>query len=389
MKVNDIVHSIHGNSIVHVTRTLANRFSSSFEPSGPALGEAINKRKICLMILDGFGVSTLQHYRDTLPFLIDRHVTTVSSVYPCTTASALISLYSGDFPITHGYIGWTQYFPEINRYIEVLPHTDFMTGQPVDPAVFDANVTLNPNSIFKLLSQKSPQVGRYAIGPSVYKASSFTRQMLGNADYLGYETPDQMLAHLSDILTRNEDWLATCYCPFPDSLCHDFGIGAEPVHQFFAWLNSALETLTLQLPKDAAIFITADHGMIDIQNYEQLDQQPEVIKSLKRFQYPEPRFSSFHLAESAEAFYRWQNEHKDNFLFLNRSEFMDSGLLGIGPTHPYIPIFLGDVMMMATSDIGIKTHVPDNPEANKHLKAHHAGLTPNEMQVPVIVLTRD
>ena len=44
----------------------------------------------------------------------------LSSVYPCTTTSALTTFETGLAPIEHGWLGWAQYYEEIGKSVELF-----------------------------------------------------------------------------------------------------------------------------------------------------------------------------------------------------------------------------------------------------------------------------
>ena len=60
-------------------------------------------------------------------------------------------------------------------------------------------------------------------------------------------------------------------------------------------------------------------------------------------------------------------------------------LFGRGRTHPKVDDFLGDYLACAVGDVYIDYAVLNQPEQQRFVGAH-AGLTPQEMLVPVVAL---
>jgi len=79
---------------------------------------------------------------------------------------------------------------------------------------------------------------------------------------------------------------------------------------------------------------------------------------------------------------RFTAEFKDKFILFAKEEFIEKRLSGPGKPHPKSLDFLGDIIAVATDDTAL-WH--DNGAA-EIFKALHAGLTEQEMMVPLIVL---
>jgi len=58
-------------------------------------------------------------------------------------------------------------------------------------------------------------------------------------------------------------------------------------------------------------------------------------------------------------------------------------LLGFGKRHPKIDDFIGDYVAIAISDAAMKSIFLQNGKNEHELKAHHCGLTKDEMLVPL------
>jgi hypothetical protein len=53
--------------------------------------------------------------------------------------------------------------------------------------------------------------------------------------------------------------------------------------------------------------------------------------------------------------------------------------------HPKVDDFIGDYVLIATGDKGIKTTLRQNGRWKEEFKGHHCGLNPDEMLVPLVV----
>lgn len=57
-------------------------------------------------------------------YLNSQKIDCVTTVYPSTTTAAMTTYYSGKPPYETDWIGWSQYFKEYGRAIDMLPQTE-------------------------------------------------------------------------------------------------------------------------------------------------------------------------------------------------------------------------------------------------------------------------
>ena len=80
-----------------------------------------------------------------------------------------------------------------------------------------------------------------------------------------------------------------------------------------------------------------------------------------------------------------ENNLKDEFILFTKEEFLGRNLLGYGTQHEKIDDFLGNYIAVAISGSIIKLdNYTSKEKPNK--KSTHCGFTPNEMEVPLIVI---
>ena len=71
----------------------------------------------------------------------------------------------------------------------------------------------------------------------------------------------------------------------------------------------------------------------------------------------------------------------EEFLLLSKEEVLKQQLLGTGENHPMLDSMLGDYLAIGTGDIGIAHNTPEH-------KGNHAGITPEEMTIPLIAVKK-
>ena len=91
------------------------------------------KNKI-MIILDGMGSEFLRRMLPQDCFFRRHYQCELSSVYPCTTTAATTTLLSGQSPAEHGWIGWSCWFKEFGRSVDLFLDRDSLNGTPVEPS---------------------------------------------------------------------------------------------------------------------------------------------------------------------------------------------------------------------------------------------------------------
>ena len=82
-----------------------------------------NYKKIVFMVMDGMGNNLINKYiKDD--FLGRKNLGPISTVFPSTTTASMNTYYSAKTPKEHAWLGWSTYFKECSRTINLFPGTD-------------------------------------------------------------------------------------------------------------------------------------------------------------------------------------------------------------------------------------------------------------------------
>ena len=138
---------------------------------------------------------------------------------------------------------------------------------------------------------------------------------------------------------------------------------------------------------DTVVIVSADHGHQDIKNTYNILDLKEIQDYIIMPASLESRAVTFWVKpDKKEQFKQYfKNNLQDEFILYSKQEFLDKNLLGYGNKHPKVDDFIGDYIAIAISDSIIKlgTNISKD-KADK--KATHCGFTPNEMEVPLILI---
>lgn len=329
-------------------------------------------QNIVLIIFDCMGMNILEHHLDENSFL-RRHLTSViSSVFPPSTAIATTSIHSGLSPKEHGWMGWMLDFKEHNHIVEVFRDKDFYTKETV--AFKPSREVLKYTPIYEKIVRQNPDVHFTKIFPAWAQGGALSIE--------------HMCERIARALTTHDKNLILAYWDDPDHTIHSNGCYSTAVHVVMSDIEMQIQKLAQQLDNDTLVIITADHGAVDIQEIY-LNDIEGFQECLKRPPSLESRIVSFFVKDDKkEAFKNLFLKHfKDDFLLLTHDEYLNGPLLGPGRAHPKTADFIGDFIAIATGKRALRFYTTCKEQFSVH-KADHAGITPNEMRVPLILIEK-
>lgn len=388
----NIVYPDYNNSIINLISTIMNVYGvkSEYPPLKQINIDKLGKKKnIILMIFDGLGYELLKSYSSNASsFMYDHLLDHITSVFPPTTTAAITSLMTCESPLEHGALGWTLYFKEYSKYIDILPGIDDITGKSLNSKHYKIMQIMGINNLFNIIHKENPDISLDKIMPEYLINSDYSEQISYPAKVIPYSSIKNLFRVVSDrtLNDNNEKKLIIAYSTNPDGLEHKNGTDSIEVANFIYKIDEYIKELCNNLRNtDTSLLITADHGLINVNKYYYTNEITELYDCMIMPTFPEPRFLTFHLKKhKISKFETIIDKYRDKFLVLNRKEFMESGLLGRGKQHKKIDDFIGDYVAISISDTAMKTIFQQKGKEKNEFKAHHSGLTREEMLVPLI-----
>ena len=325
-----------------------------------------NKFKhLAFIILDGLAVYAIENILDKHNFLRKNMVDKISAVFPPTTACAIPCSASGKLSLETGWIGWENYFDDINLDLVMFNGIDYKTGKRTGINV----------------RQKYIPYEDY-----FQKFDTFVSDLEPSFLPNGFETFGLMLETLNQIQNAKEKSFTYAYWTEPDATMHQFGTDAAETKRVIIDLNDKLEDFINKMNKDSLLVITADHGHLNV-NKIKLYEFEDIMECLERTPSNESRALCFKVKENKkEQFVKLFNKYfKSIYDLYSKEEFLEKGFLGdvneFGK-HPILDMFIGDYIAVAKSNYYFE-YVKMEEEFT--FKSHHAGLTKEEMEVPLII----
>ncbi len=341
-----------------------------------------NKYKnVVFIILDGMGESVLKNISSE-GFFSKNELDCITSVYPSTTTAALTTYYSGKPPYETGWIAWSQYFKEYGRSIDMLSHRESYLHEDISKARINVfKDIVNYTTVFERIENASPNVKAYEIMPT-YSDKKSKRSI--RADSI-----DEIVNNIEMLCSLPEEKFIMAYSDNPDGLLHKFGTKSEEVKEFVLETQTKIQEMCSKLSEDTIVIISADHGHKDIEKSYSLLDYPEIQECLYMPISFESRVVEFWVKENMKKEFeeRFNNIFKDEFWLMTKEEFLDRNFLGYGKKHPKIDDFLGNYIALSISSsiITIETFLVEGKPVKK---STHCGLSKEEMEVPLIVISK-
>jgi hypothetical protein len=182
------------------------------------------------------------------------------------------------------------------------------------------------------------------------------------------------------ILERSYTW---SYFHQLDSMCHKAGTDTGDSESWIEQFCTHIDGFMNQIPSNAKVLITADHGMINIpgEHVGLITDTHPLMAYMERPPSGEGRVRSFFVKpDKATGFIDTFHEYfGDHMVCVPREEAISSGVFG-AETSQAFESRIGNYVGFAR-----KNYVVDyEPDAPGH-RGVHAGLTNEEMEIPLLI----
>ncbi|SEO97613.1 alkaline phosphatase family protein [Trujillonella endophytica] len=338
---------------------------------GAALGGA---RRVAVLLVDGLGADLVRQHAAIAPTLaaLASPVGDVSAPCPSTTPVSLTTLGTGLPPGSHGVLGFVTAVPGEDR---TLNHTQW-TDDP-DPRAWQSQRT-----VFEQAAGAGVTVT--TVAPYLYRGSGLSDAAYRGAAYAGTVSGGDLAAGLLQAVAAGPRTLAYGYTPELDLTGHVRGVDSPAWRAQLALVDRLVEQVVAGLPDDAALIVTADHGMIDVPAGTRLDldETPGLLDGV-RLLAGEPRARYAHTIPGAadDVVQRWREVLGARAWVVSRDEAFASGVFG--PVDDALAERVGDVVALARGTWAL-TATRQEPGPSR-LAAYHGSLTGVELAIPVLV----
>lgn len=347
-----------GDCIVNLSRAI---FGKDMNLLRSTRGMKLRK-KVVLIVIDGMGYEYLKTHKDT--FLWKNMHSRLTSVFPTTTASAITSFMTGLSPAEHGIVGWFTYYKELGSVIVPLMYSS-RCGSFIDA---------EPEELFpyKPLFRKSSRV---VMGHNIID-SPYNKALCRSARKSGYSTLSGMFRQIKK--ARENSIYA--YWPLFDTICHHEGVASKSAAMHLSEIDKEFRLFCGRM-KNASIFVTADHGLVDCRKTVQLPQR--IYEMLALPLSGEPRVAYCFVRPGLEkSFVSYVKKHMSRAVEIHSSkDLVRQGYFGKRPSKKLFER-VGDYVLMMKDGWIINDELLG--EEKHRLMGNHGGLTEKELYVPLV-----
>jgi len=331
--------------------------------------------RVCVLVVDGLGWELLRGHQAAAPFLSELAVSgwPLTAGFPAMTATSLTSLGTGTPPGQHGVVGYQVAVPGEGRLLNTLrwdSRVDPVSWQP-GPTIFER-------------AAAAGIAGFHVAHPAVLR-TGLSAAALRGAEGVAAGTLGALAAQAAAALRRSDRALAFVYHGQLDSTGHVFGCSSDAWRYHLGQVDRLAEHLAGALPPGTALYVTADHGMVDVPPQDRTDA--DAVPGLRdgvallggdarsRHVYAEP-------GAAADVLAAWREVLGHRAWVVSRDEAIAEGWFG--PVDPRVVPRIGDVVAASTATSAIVATRAEPQESA--LIGMHGSLTLAEQAVPLLTL---
>jgi predicted AlkP superfamily pyrophosphatase or phosphodiesterase len=330
-----------------------------------------------LFLIDGFGYDTLATYADAMPTMsrMFKHGL-IATAFPSTTATSLATLTTGELPGAHGMLGYTVQVPRSGgRLLNALKW-----DERVDPENWQPVQTL-----FQRASSAGINVTHVAA--KRYENSGFTRAVFRGANYRGANVVTDLISETKLALQKSPSFVYL-YVNDLDNAGHTDGVGSDKWLAALTMIDQMVSQLMKEVPKGTRIWVTSDHGMINVQDKIVIGLDNQLLQGVSVVA-GEPRARHIYLeSDSASARIEtagiWQEFLGDKALVLTREQAISNDLFGDVVSDDALDR-MGEVIAIARG--GLVLLELQRAEKEGSMVGHHGGDSDTESQVGLLTTT--
>ncbi|MFD7155141.1 alkaline phosphatase family protein [Kribbella sp. NPDC059898] len=329
--------------------------------------------RYAVLLFDGLGWNLLQRYAEAAPYLSSLAGRSLTAGVPSTTAVSLTSLGTGLPPGAHGIVGYTSIVPESGALLNAL-----QWDAPVDPRRWQPHGTVFDRAMAAGVATRNVSKVRF-------EKSGLTAAAFRGTLHRGADTIDDRLDATRFASREGQSSLVYVYDSQLDYIGHQQGCDSGQWQKELAAADAFAQQVRSALPRDAVLIVVADHGMIDVapENRVDLDAEPALTEGVSLIG-GESRFRHLYCVPGAEAdvLATYRARLGDKALVLTREEAIGRGWFGPVVEDRVSPR-LGDVIVAALGPLALVASRRHPQEAG--LIGLHGSLTPDEMEIPLLV----
>lgn len=338
---------------------------------------------VAVLLVDGLGATALRAHAADAPLLNAALVgrgRDLTAGFPSTTAASIASIGTGRPPGAHGIVGYQVAIPGGNRLMNSL-----RWDPQIEPTQWQPGATA-----FERATAAGTSV--VLVAKREFEGSGLSRAALRGGRFVGADVFGEVAADTVDALhaalDARQPGFVYAYVADLDWTGHGHGVGSQAWRLQLQLVDRLVEQITERLPAGARLYVTADHGMVDVpvERRIDVDTDAELIAGIDllggearaRYLYVRPGAVDDVMAV-------WRARLDGEAVVCTRDEAIAAGWFG--PVADWARARIGDIIVAALSDqalVATRRH-----PAEARLVGHHGSVTAAEQLVPLAPFCAD
>lgn len=331
---------------------------------------------VIVVLLDGLGHLNLEARRGHAPFLRSAEQGVITAGYPTTTAASLGLFGTGQPSGRTGMTGYTARNPRTGTLANLISWK----------GAYEAHEWQTQPSLLESAALGGMNVT--TLGEAKFAGSGLTHAVLRGGQFVG---ADRLTDRIDVALAAaRRPGVSYCYWGEIDAVGHKYGWMSE---EWVAALEDAdreLRSLANRLPAGSVMVVTADHGMVDVPGAPRWDVADDpVLGQDVELIAGEPRALHVHVRPGADpdvVAHRWREYLAGHAAVWTRAGARKDRLFGDLASN--VADRVGDVVVAMAGRATVVDSRTQTPRSLT-LVGMHGSLTPEELQVPLLVAEAD
>lgn len=362
---------------------------------------------VVFFFIDAFGwrffERNAEKYAVLKTFLEHGVVSKLTAQFPSTTAAHVTCIHTGLEVGQSGVYEWNYYEPLVDDMISPLMFSyagdksmrDTIRQSGVPPTDFF------PRQTFYQSLQRNG-VDSHILQYDSYCSSTYSDIVFSGADVHPYRTLPEAFTTLIDLLKkpRHAPTYYFLYFDQIDTASHNYGPESKQTDEVIDYFLKQLEQLiTSGIPSQSGktlLMMTADHGQVEVRPYNTCylnKELPGLFRSLKtnhrnRFLAPagSARDMFLHVKEDQidEVVETLRQHLKRRAEVYRTDELIAQQFFGFQPPSRTFLQRVGNVVILPYKRETVWWY--EEGKFSMHFQGHHGGLTPEEMEIPLLLL---
>ncbi len=339
--------------------------------------------KIAFIVVDALGYYQLiKMGGETLDELLEMGVEVypVTSVAPSTTATAIASLTSAQYPGEHGVLGYKLWIKELGSVVKVLGMKPAVGGfrDQLKEAARKPSEIFDVKTPFTKLLMEGVKI--YSYIPASVKDTEFTKLVYSGVENKSIVSLGDFSVKVSKALREKGRVLVTAYLPSLDNVLHENSPDSEEYEAELWHILKALKRVFEAAKKEgAAVVVVSDHGGVPVssENVVWLDKLEGFVELITIPPTGEKRMRYIYTRDPDKLRELLRDK---NIAIVESRVASEKGLFGPRMNHSSK---VGDVIAIAKGYECLEyPYLASDEEFT--MKGAHGGLTPQEMIVPLM-----